>query len=70
MPWHDLQDKELYSFGRPTYGRLGRNDVDANSDLPVPEAEAVSGNVALGDNVAVEGMAAGMSLATDYASQI
>ena len=61
-----LQDKELYSFGRPTYGRLGRDDVDANSDSPVSEAKAV-GNL---DGAAVKGVAAGMPSPSSYASQI
>ena len=52
-----LQGSQLYSLGRATYGRLGRDDVDANSDLPVPKARAV-GRL---DGVAVTGMAAGMS---------
>ena len=36
------QTGQLLSFGRPTYGRLGRTDVDVNSDDPIhtPEVRA------------------------------
>jgi len=36
------QSGQLLSFGRPTYGRLGRTDVDVNSDDPIhtPEVRA------------------------------
>lgn len=50
-----LQEDKLYSFGRPTYGRLGREDVGASSDDAVPEAKPVD-NL---DGVSVAGMAAG-----------
>lgn len=43
------------SFGRPTYGRLGRQDVGPSSDDAVPDAKAVD-NL---KDVAVAGMSAG-----------
>ena len=51
-----MQDNKLLSFGRPTYGRLGRKDVNPSSDDAVPEAMLVDGL----DGVPVSGMAAGM----------
>lgn len=50
-----VQEGQLLSFGRPTYGRMGRLDVSPKSDDCVPEAKPV-------DNlpgVTVAGMAAG-----------
>lgn len=50
-----MQEGQLLSFGRPTYGRMGRLDVSPKSDDCVPEAKPV-------DNlpgVTVAGMAAG-----------
>ena len=52
-----LQDNQLHAFGRPTYGRLGRDDVGASSDDAVAEAKLVS-NL---EGVSVAGMAAGES---------
>lgn len=43
------------SFGRPTYGRLGRQDVNPSSDDAVPQAKPVDGL----DGLPVAGMAAG-----------
>ena len=50
-----VQEGQLLSFGRPTYGRMGRLDVSAKSDDSVPEAKLVD-NL---DGVTVAGMAAG-----------
>ena len=33
----------MLSFGRPTYGRLGRSKADVNSDEGLPEPTAVDG---------------------------
>lgn len=52
-----LQEGKLLSFGRPTYGRLGRQDVSTGSDDAVAGAKSV-GNL---DGVDVTGMAAGES---------
>ena len=52
-----LQEGKLLSFGRPTYGRLGRQDVSTGSDDAVAEAKPVA-NL---DGVDVKGMAAGES---------
>eukprot|EP00193_Tetraselmis_chui_P008055 CAMPEP_0177758854 /NCGR_PEP_ID=MMETSP0491_2-20121128/4413_1 /TAXON_ID=63592 /ORGANISM="Tetraselmis chuii, Strain PLY429" /LENGTH=376 /DNA_ID=CAMNT_0019274629 /DNA_START=108 /DNA_END=1235 /DNA_ORIENTATION=+ len=38
-----LKDGKLMSMGRPTYGRLGRKDVNVSSDDPVPEVKQVEG---------------------------
>ncbi len=38
-----LQEGSLLSFGRPTYGRLGRSKADVNSDEGLPEPTAVDG---------------------------
>lgn len=52
------QEDQLYAFGRPTYGRLGRDDVGASSDDAVPDAKPVS-NL---DGIKIAGMAAGKVL--------
>ncbi|KAL3156070.1 hypothetical protein ABBQ32_013058 [Trebouxia sp. C0010 RCD-2024] len=58
------QEGQLLSFGRPTYGRMGRLDVSPKSDDCVPEAKPV-------DNlpgVTVAGMAAGIMVSGCYSS--
>lgn len=45
------------SFGRATYGRMGRLDVNATGDDSHPEARPVDSM----DGVTVKGMAAGES---------
>ncbi len=50
-----MQEGQLLSFGRPTYGRLGRLDVAASSDNAAYEAMPVDGL----DGVSVVGMSAG-----------
>lgn len=50
-----MQEGQLLSFGRPTYGRLGRLDVAASSDNAAYEAMPVDGL----DGVTVAGMSAG-----------
>jgi hypothetical protein len=50
-----MQEGQLLSFGRPTYGRLGRTDVAASSDNAAYEAMPVDGL----DGVTVAGMSAG-----------
>ncbi len=50
-----LQEGKLLSFGRPTYGRLGRLDVAASSDNAAYEAMPVDGL----DGLSVVGMSAG-----------
>lgn len=52
-----MQEGKLLSFGRPTYGRLGRQDVSTSSDDAVAGAKSV-GNL---DGIDVKGMAAGES---------
>ena len=37
-----LQDGRVLSFGRPTYGRLGRRDVGTNKDDPEPEPRPIT----------------------------
>ena len=37
------QEMKLVSFGRPTYGRLGRKDVDVEADAALPEPLPVDG---------------------------
>lgn len=48
----------LLSCGRPTYGRLGQQDVDVSSDKPCPEIRKVDGI----DGVKVVGAAAGLAV--------
>jgi regulator of chromosome condensation len=36
-------DGQVLSFGRPTYGRLGRKNVDVSSDEPYDVPEVVAG---------------------------
>ncbi len=50
-----MQEGQLLSFGRPTYGRLGRLDVAASSDNAASEAMPVDGL----DGLTVVGMSAG-----------
>lgn len=50
-----VQEGQLMSFGRGTYGRIGRRDVDPKADDSLPEARPVD-NL---EGVAVSGMAAG-----------
>lgn len=50
-----VQEGQLMSFGRGTYGRIGRQDVDPKADDCHPEAKRVD-NL---EDVAVSGMAAG-----------
>ena len=50
-----MQEGQLLSFGRPTYGRLGRLDVAASSDNAAYEAMPVDGL----DGLAIAGMSAG-----------
>lgn len=50
-----VQEGQLMSFGRGTYGRIGRQDVDPKADDSLPEARPVDN---LG-GVDVSGMAAG-----------
>ena len=50
-----MQEGQLLSFGRPTYGRLGRLDVAASSDNAAYEAMPVDGL----DGFSVVGMSAG-----------
>lgn len=57
-----VQEGQLLSFGRATYGRIGRLDVEVNKDLSVPEARPVD-NL---DGVTVTGMAAGELLVTCF----
>ena len=52
-----MQGGQLLSFGRPTYGRLGRLDVAASSDNAAYEAMPVDGL----DGLTVVGMSAGKS---------
>ena len=52
-----MQDGVLLSFGRPTYGRLGRQDVITDSDDAVAAAKPVANLY----GVDVKGMAAGES---------
>ncbi len=49
-----IQEGQLLSFGRPTYGRLGRLDVTASSDNAAYEAMPVDGL----DGLTVVGMSA------------
>ena len=53
--WHLLQDGQLLSFGRPTYGGLGRAAVDTQSDNAEPQPQRVDGM----DGVSVAAAAAG-----------
>lgn len=50
-----VQEGQLMSFGRGTYGRIGRRDVDPKADDSLPEARPVD-NL---EGAAVSGMAAG-----------
>lgn len=52
-------DGSLFSFGRPTYGRLGRKDVDVGADTACPEARRVSSGL---EGVTVVGAAAGLAV--------
>ena len=49
---------ELLSFGRPTYGRLGRREVDVAADVACPEVRRVEGL----EGVQVAGAAAGLAV--------
>lgn len=49
---------ELVSFGRPTYGRLGRADAPVGDDVAMPDPAHVGGL----DGVRVVGMAAGLAV--------
>lgn len=53
--WRLLQDGQLLSFGRPTYGGLGRAAVDTQSDNAEPQPQRVDGM----DGVSVTAAAAG-----------
>jgi Regulator of chromosome condensation (RCC1) repeat len=53
--WRHLQDGQLLSFGRPTYGGLGRAAVDTQSDNAEPQPQRVDGL----DGVSVTAAAAG-----------
>ena len=53
-PLSTAQDGTLLSFGRPTYGRLGRSGADVNSDEGVAKPMAVDG---LGDATIVSAAA-------------
>ena len=50
-----VQEGQLLSFGRATYGRIGRLDVDPKGDDSNPQARPVD-NL---EGVTVKGMAAG-----------
>ncbi|KAK9820428.1 hypothetical protein WJX72_010230 [[Myrmecia] bisecta] len=52
------KDGRLLAFGRPTYGRLGRQAANVSSDEAVPEPAPVDGL----DGVKVAGMAAGLAV--------
>ena len=54
---------ELLSFGRPTYGRLGRKGVDVAADAACPEVEKVEGL----EGVKVAGAAAGLAVSGEQA---
>ena len=55
---------KVLSFGRPTYGRLGRADVDAGKDAFVHEAEPVAGITGRAASVAT-GIAVSGAVTTD-----
>lgn len=50
-----VQGGQLLSFGRATYGRIGRLDVNPKGDDSVPEARPVDNS----NGITVKGMAAG-----------
>lgn len=54
---------KLFSMGRPTYGRLGRTDVDVSSDDPVPEPGPVAGL----EQVEIGGACAGLAVSGAFA---
>ena len=55
-----VQEGQLFSFGRATYGRIGRLDVDPKGDDCYPEARPVDSM----EGVIVKGMAAGEVLSS------
>ena len=57
-----MQEGQLLSFGRPTYGRLGRLDVAASSDNAAYEAMPVDGL----DGLSVVGMSAGKTTSHSF----
>lgn len=54
----------LYSFGRPTYGRLGRKDVDVAADSACPRPELVDGL----EGQALAGAAAGLAVSGAFSA--
>ena len=53
--WRLLQDGQLLSFGRPTYGGLGRAAVDTQSDNAEPQPQRVDGLVGVRVTAAAAG---------------
>ncbi len=58
-------DGSLLSFGRPTYGRLGRPDVDVAADAAVPAPAPVASL----EGVRVAGAAAGLAVSGAFSAE-